>query len=92
MTATLEAHWRDHAKMLDQAADLEANLHGLQGFVERKWKITAAVRETEVKKTSQPVIRYLDLIDGSALTQNRDLTQGMRAMQRELNVLEAEQM
>jgi chromosome segregation ATPase len=91
MTATLEAHWRDHAKMLDTATDYENRLHVLQGLVERKRKIVSALQETQVRKTSHTGIRHLDLIYSAAAAQNRDLAQGMREIKREVSILEAEQ-
>jgi hypothetical protein len=91
MTATLEGHWRDHAKMTEAATDYENRLRRLQLMVERKRKIASALKETEMRATAQVGIPYLDQIYGSAMAQNRFLAQGMREMQREVNILEAEQ-
>jgi hypothetical protein len=90
LTATLEEHWRDHARLAEAVDTSEATLRGLQELVERKRKIAEVLRQTKVGLTLHTGIRYLDLLYGAAVAQNRDLAQGMREMQREVKILEAE--
>jgi chromosome segregation ATPase len=90
LTAQLENHWSEHAKMTESVDGLERKLYGLQEAVERKKMIVVELKQ-HFRNIVGEGLRQQDEMYRSARSQNSEFAQKMAALKREVFIYESEQ-
>jgi DNA repair exonuclease SbcCD ATPase subunit len=90
LTAQLEKHWSEHAKISESIERFERKLYGLQEGVERR-KLIATELKMNYRSRTADGLKAQEEIYQAARNQNDEYAQKMAVLQRELFIFESEQ-